>query len=125
MQLSAKTSATFEASNSVLVYEGKRKYTQTQIIALIQHLKKSDMLPGICFQLSLQGCKRLAQLVTEKLQEQEAEWRKTSGWETKLDRLEVELNEAKQRYERCKETNQILSTGEIISTRGQVQRAAT
>ena len=35
--------------------------------------------------------------------------------------MEVEMNKAKQLYERCKETDQVLSTGEIISAKGDLE----
>ena len=79
VRLSAKTSSTFEASDSELANVGERQYVLTQITALIQHLKKLDMLPCICFLLDRQGCERLAWQVTKELRKQEAKLREESG----------------------------------------------
>ncbi len=115
--LSAETSTTFEESDSALARVGESEYVKKQITALIQRLKNSDMLPCICFLLDRRGCERLALQVTRELREQEAERREYSGWGAKRDRLRAEVDEAIQRFKKCKEVDLILSTGETISAK--------
>ena len=58
--LSAATDTAFRTADSELAKSCDRDYVNAQITSLIQHLKKSDMLPCICFLLERQGCENLA-----------------------------------------------------------------
>ena len=115
--ISAVTSTTFKASDSTLAQIGEKQYVRKQITALIKHLKKMDMLPCICFLLNRKGCERLALQLTEELEAEEMERRKTSGWKARLDSLQADLDEALQRYKRCKESALLLPTGETINAK--------
>jgi ATP-dependent RNA helicase DDX60 len=110
-RLSAATTSTFEVIDGELARVGEGQYVETQITAIIQHLKQENMLPCICFLLDRQGCERLASLVTRELQDQEAQRRESSGWVARRDSLEAELNAAKQRLRKCEEAD--LTKGDI------------
>jgi ATP-dependent RNA helicase DDX60 len=94
--LTADTEDAFQRVDKELAMSGDRDYVLAQITSLLQHLKKSDMLPCICFLLERHGCEKLALQVTSNLWKMEARHRQDSGWAGERDKLVAALKEAKQ-----------------------------